>query len=207
MRKVLFSLLLAASVLLSQVSVLADAWQDVVKKVEKAVVYIEVQGEGACTGFVINSEKKYVMTAAHCYGEKLWVDRVTASIVSLDTKQDLMVLEVKDLDPAKNQIALAAKNPEIRQDVMSVGFGYALERPQFRSTTVSDNALIADVGIGGPFVAVSTSFTPGQSGGPVVDINGDVVSIVQRGDGGTLGLGVGAEMINARMGRFFALRK
>lgn len=206
MRKVLFSLLLAASVLLSQVSVLADAWQNAVKKAESSVVYIEL-GEGACTGFVINQEKHYVMSAAHCYGDKIWVDRVRAEVLSIDTKQDLMVLVVKDIDPEKTALSLAAKNPEIRQDVMSVGFGYALERPQFRSTTVSDNALVADGGIGGPFVAVSGSYTPGQSGGPVVDINGDVVSIVQRGDGGTLGLGVGAEMIKARMGRFFAAKK
>lgn len=203
MRKLILTALLALGLV---VPTFADQWQNVIHKAEKAVVYIENE-DGACTGFVINAEKKYVMTAAHCYGEKLWVDLVTARVVALDTKKDLMVLEVKDLDPSKESLVLASKNPEIRQDVMSVGFGYALERPQFRSAHVSDNAMVVDQGIGGPFIAVDVSFTPGQSGGPVVDANGDVVAIVQRGDGGTIGLGAGAELIKERMGRFFSAKK
>jgi S1-C subfamily serine protease len=58
--------------------------------------------------------------------------------------------------------------------------------------------------VGGPFISTDASFVGGQSGGPVVDINGNVVSIVQRGDDGTTGMGVGVEIIRERMGRFFA---
>ncbi len=203
MRRAFISLFLLVSLL--PVGLLADQWQDTVHKVEKSVVYIENE-EGACTGFVINSEKKYVMTAAHCIGKEIWVDRVVGEVVALDSKKDLMILGVKNLDPDKTALKLAAKNPEIRQDVMSVGFGYALERPQFRAAVVSDNAMVVDQGIGGPFVAVNASYTPGQSGGPVVDVNGDIVSIVQRGDGGTLGIGVGVETIRERMGRFFGAK-
>jgi serine protease Do len=199
MRKVFVTALLLASFVLP---VKADQWGMTVKKVQNAVLYVENE-EGSCTAFVIDAAKQYVMSAAHCYGNQIWVDRVAGEVIALDTKKDLMVLEVKNLDPAKTALKMAAKDPEIRQDVMSVGYGYGLERPFFKTAHVSDTE-VRIPGIGGPFIGVDASFTPGQSGGPVVDINGNLVSIVQMGDGGTLGIGVGVDIIRERMGRFFA---
>lgn len=187
------------------IPVSADQWQDTVKKAQNAVFYMETT-EGSCTAFGINVAQKYVMSAAHCFDKELMlVDRVPATLVSIDTKKDLLVLHVKDLDPQKGALALAANDPAIRQDVMSVGYGFGLERPFFKTAHVSDTAVMIPEGnIGGPFIGVDASYTAGQSGGPVVDSHGEVVSIVQRGDGGTLGLGVGANIIRDRMGRFFA---
>jgi S1-C subfamily serine protease len=202
MRRVIVAMVLFT---LSVFPVMADQWQGAIQKAQKAVLYMETS-EGSCTAFVINSVKKYVMSAAHCYDtEHMWVDRVQANVVSLDTKKDLMILEVKDLDPAKVELALAKSNPKIRQDVMSVGYGYGLERPFFKTAHVADTeVMIPENGIGGPFIGVDASYTGGQSGGPVVDADGNVVSIVQRGDGGTLGIGVGADIIRERVGRFWS---
>lgn len=202
MRKFLASVLLS---FLFLVPAGADSWQAVAKKVTDSVVQIKTE-DGSCTGFVVNLAKKYVQSAAHCYStEAIWVDRVVGTVVSLDEDKDLMILEVKNLDPAKTELKLAAKNPEVMQEVMSVGFGYGLERAQARSAKVSDIAMVVP-GLSGPFVAVNVAFTPGQSGGPVVDVNGDVVSIVQRGDNGTLGFGVGAETMRERVGRFWSAK-
>ena len=203
MKKVLAAVLMAAA---SFVSVHATDWSGVVKQVEKSVVWAQVGNEGGCTAFVINQEKHYLMTAAHCdAGDKgiLWVDSVPSHVIMLDSKRDLMVVEAKDLDPSRPALHLAEKNPERGQDVMSVGYGYALERPFFRQAHVQDDAMkLPDVN-GGPFVSTDSPFVGGQSGGPVVDIEGKVVLIVQRGDSGTTGLGVGVETIRQYAGRFF----
>jgi len=114
-----------------------------------------------------------------------------------------MVVEVKELDPAKEALVLAASNPGIGDEVMSIGYGYGLERPFFRKAMVSDNAvMIPESGIGGPFIGVDSGFIGGQSGGPVVNRAGEVVSIVQRASD-KLGIGVGADIIRERVGRFF----
>lgn len=183
----------------------AADWSSVVKQVEKSVVWAQVGDSGGCTAFVINQEKHYLLTAAHCFaGEHgvVWTAFVPTRVVALDSKKDLMVLEAKDLDPSLPALKMAAKNPERGAEVMSVGYGYALERPFFRQAHVQDDQLVLD-GSGGPFISTDSPFVPGQSGGPVVNIAGEIVAIVQLGDRGTSGMGVGVEIIRERVGRFF----
>jgi S1-C subfamily serine protease len=186
----------------------ATDWSEVIKSVEQSLVWVEVGDSGGCSGFVIDAARKYIMTAQHCQPSSegiLWTDRVPAKVVSRDSKKDLMVVYAEHLDPMKIALKMADKNPVRGQEVMSVGYGYALERPFFRKASVQDDALtIPENGVGGPYISTDAPFVGGQSGGPVVDINGHLVAIVQRGDGGTTGLGVGVEIIRERMGRFFA---
>ncbi len=201
MRALLTAFLLTTFLL--PVSAATDSWQDVAERAQNSVLHIK-SPDGDCSGFVVDAVRKYVQTAAHCYSDdKIWVDRVLGTVIALDEEKDLMILDVKLLDPAKAEFKLAPKNPELMQDVMSVGFGYGFERAQARGAKISDTAMVVK-DLSGPFVATNLAFTPGQSGGPVIDIHGDVVSIVQRGDGGTLGIGVGAETIRERMGRFWS---
>lgn len=204
MFKFLSRLILAASLLafVPRVPLQAADWAQVVKQVEKSVVFVEVGDEGSCTGFVIDQARHYVMTAAHCYKESMWADRVPARIVSRDVKKDLLVIEAKDIDPSRPALKLAAHNPERGSEVMSVGYGYGLERPFFRQAHVQDDQLMLPQQ-GGPFISTDSTFVPGQSGGPVVNILGEIVAIVQLGDNGSTGMGVGAETIRERMGRFF----
>ena len=205
MKRLIFSVIL---LLIFSASARAADWSDAAKKAEQAVVWLQVGAEGGCTAFVINQEKHYLLTASHCKPEgehgELWADRVQATIISLDTKADLMVLEVKNLDPSRTALKLADSNPVIGQEVMSIGFGFALERPFFRQAHIQDDKMALSGVDGGPFVSTDSPFVGGQSGGPVINIAGQVVLIVQRGDGGTTGLGVGAEKIRERVGRFFA---
>lgn len=183
----------------------AADWSAVVKRVETSLVYVE-NDEGSCTGFVIDTARKYVMTAAHCDGKEIYADRVVAKVLAKDTHEDLMVLKVEDLDPSRTALTLASKNPDIQESVMACGYGYGLERPFYRSARVSDNAVVIP-GINGVFIGTDAPFIAGMSGGAVVNGSSDIVSIVQRSDGSALGIGVGAEVIRARMGRFFGAAK
>jgi S1-C subfamily serine protease len=186
-------------------SLQATDWSAIVTQVEKSIVFIEVGNEGSCTGFVIDQAKHYVMTAQHCQPSEsgvIWADRVPARVVSRDVQKDLLVIEAKDLDPARPALVLAPSNPAIGSEVMSAGFGMGLERPIYRQAHVSDdNTMIPE--IGGPFISLDSAFVGGQSGGPVVNLSGEVVMIVQRASG-TVGIGVGADIIRTRMGRFFS---
>lgn len=194
--------LIVALVTLTPALRAADPWPGVVKHVESALVSVE-SNDGSCSGSVIDTVRKYVLTAAHCDGAELYADRVRADVVSKDTHEDLLVLEVKHLDPSRTALTLAAKNPAIQTQILACGFGYALERPFYRSARITDNAIVIP-GLTQTYIGTDSSFIGGMSGGPVVNDRGEIVMIVQRGDAATLGIGVGAEMIRERVGRFFA---
>lgn len=206
MKSLLISAALLFAIFTAPLGAGATDWSDVAKEAGKSVVWAQVGEQGGCTAFVINQAKHYLLTASHCkpneHGE-LWVAGVSTRIVFLDPKRDLMVVEAKDIDPATPALKLAAKNPVIGEDVMSIGFGFALERPFFRQAHIQDDKMVINGIDGGPFVSTDSPFVGGQSGGPVVNIKGEVVLIVQRGDNGTTGLGVGVETIREIVGRFF----
>jgi S1-C subfamily serine protease len=179
--------------------------------VEKSIVTIG-QTDTHCTGFVINDQAKskdenkkdvdYILTADHCDTKDLLADNTPARVIYKVAKKDLLVLEVDDTE--RPALKLAKEDPKIGDEVASYGYGFALERPMFRVTHIADDkTYIPEEGIGGPFIVTDAVFVGGQSGGPVVNTQGEVVMIVQRGGSG-VGLGVGAEVIKAKAGKYFA---
>lgn len=177
-------------------------WTAIAKKTGDSIVRIE-HGEATCTGFVINDDMKgdrdYILTAAHCAGAELYADSAIARIIYKNVKADLMILDVADT--GRPAIPIAKENPHIGQDVASWGYGYALERPMFRTAHVSDDEAALPELEGGPFVMIDAAFVPGQSGGPVVNEAGEVVSIVQQASD-RVGIGVGAQTLRSKIGRY-----
>lgn len=188
-----------AALLLAAVSAEAADWAAVVPNVKASTVEV-ASGAGACTGFVIDNERDLVLTAAHCDGPKdtLFADNLKAEVKAKDDKSDLMVLYVKDID--RPALKLAKNDPKVGEEVASFGWGYALEEPMFRVAHVSAENVALERS---HYIAIDASFVSGQSGGPVVNVQGEVVLIVQRGNE-VIGFGVGAERISDRMGRFFS---
>jgi S1-C subfamily serine protease len=201
MKKIIVSVLLALTFVLPT---FAQDWSSTITKLEKSIVYVE-SADGGCTGAVIDQAKHYVLTAAHCYSDKVFVDLTPATLIAVDTHQDLMVLAAPLMDPTRPALKLAAEDPKRGSEVMSAGYGYAIESAQFRIAHVADNNFRAE-GIAQTFFALDATFVPGQSGGPVVNSDLEIVMIVQRGSE-SVGVGIPATTIRARVGRFFATSK
>lgn len=198
-------ILILSLVLATATSAFAADWAVLAPSVKESIVEIAVGTEGACTGFVIDNDRDFVMTAAHCDvasdSQTLFVDNLKAEVRAKDTKNDLMVLYVKDID--RPALKLAPKNPNVGDEVASYGYGYALEQPLFRVAHISAK----DVAIErSRYISIDSTFVPGQSGGPVVNDKGEVVMIVQLGSP-IVGFGVGAETLHDKVGRFFSLKK
>jgi S1-C subfamily serine protease len=190
----------------------AADWATVADKLAKSIVYIETKA-GSCTGFVVNADAtnkdkervSWILSAAHCDGEEVYADQTSAHVLFKDTKRDLLVLETADLN--RPALAIATDNPKLGEEIASYGYGWSLERPMFRVAHVSDDrTYIAEDGIGGPLIVIDAQYVPGQSGGPVVNAAGQVVSIVQRGGQG-VGIGIGAETIRGKVGRYLQKAK
>ena len=188
----------------------AVEWSALVKDLTKSVIAIQHGDDGvACSAFIINERAKdkddrdidYALTASHCDNAKLWADQSEAKVVSKTKDKDLMVLSVEDT--GRPALRLATEDPQIGQEVASLGFGLGLEKPLFRVTHISAKTIIPYEGIGGPIFFTDASFVGGQSGGVVVNASGEVVMIVQMHVGSVIGLGVGAETIRDKTGKYW----
>lgn len=199
MSRLLITMLLLVAFI---VPVGAIEWNPIATRVAKSLAYLSGP-QGDCTAFVIDSKRDLVLTAGHCdqrtsSGESaMLVDNIPTKVISKDTKKDLLVLEVKGLD--KPALYLAKTEPQVGDEVASYGYGYSLSKPLFRVTHIS----AIDTEEAPDMILTDTDFVQGQSGAPVVNAGGEVVMIVNAGDGTKVGLGVGAETIKARMGRYF----
>ncbi len=185
----------AVLVLLPSFGIAKDfSWIEVVKKVALSVVAVQrpTAGENGepviangCTGFVIHAHDGYVMTAHHCLNEgtadAIFVDGEPTRLVWSSVIHDAAVLSVKTRKPA---LRLSYRALEWGMPVATLGYGYGLDGALFRAGYVA-NPGVKDPRTGYPDVTwfvFDRPFIGGQSGGPVFDVDGRVVSIVQMSD-------------------------
>lgn len=184
MKRFLAALLLSVLALIPA-KALAYDWSDIVQRVHGSTSMLtNIKGRGFCSAFVIDNERDYVMTAAHCvepeYVEKgILFDRTMIDVAFYDETLDAAVLYVKGVD-----------RPEIepRTKLIKVGMpvlhhGYALEDgifSHFRAGNISSIGTVA--GLGGVWVLADQSGIGGMSGGPTVDTEGKLVFINQMSD-------------------------
>lgn len=195
----------------STLAATTNSWANVAEKLLNSVVAVTYEGEGSCSAFVIDAERDLVLTAAHCGTSstaRIYVDFVPAREVARDNRQDLLVLEVKDVGDDRPALKLADKDPKLGDEVASLGFGYGLQKPMFRVAHVAgvDVQVQIENVKGGPFLVFDAAFVGGQSGGPVVNAAGEVVAIVQLASA-NVGFGIGAEKIRDRVGKYFQKTK
>lgn len=144
-----------------------------------------------CTGFVINKHR--VMTAAHCVGEAMTADGIAVKVLKADETTDLALL---DVDTNKPALAFQDRPLERGDALTALGYGFGWTRILVLEVKV----LLVDYTPPGTDLAagmfVDGGYIGGMSGGPVVDANGKVVSIVQRSVE-KAGYGVGTLMMKA----------
>lgn len=192
----------------------ARDWADTAAKVERSVVRLTdreimvdaLTGEphhvtGVCTGFSINETYSYFFTAYHCLNNgtttDLTIDGIPARLLYANQELDIAVITANLHKPAIHARAKALRKGE---QIATLGHGYGLADTLFRAGYVANPSLdlSASREFGPEFVGhwlmFDTSYIAGMSGGPVFDLDGKVVGVVQRADGQS-GFGVNMSTI------------
>lgn len=173
MSKLITSLLLV----LALGSVLCGAGKYPVDKVTPSTVVVGIllaDGRGGhCTAFSVNEKDAIYFTAAHCFIDPDAWFLVGGNELSEVIEVDPAVSEVMVLKAVKGRPALKL-GPKPRVGDEMAGFGYGMD--------------LGFTFFGGQFLGeieglsfYNTNFMPGMSGGPITDLKGRLVGMVQCG--------------------------
>ena len=149
------------------------------------------------SGFVIDPSG-IIITNAHVIGEAndvtvIFADgrKLKAEIVGKDTKVDLAVLRVKPDKPLKAVKFGDSEKTRIGQWVMAIGNPFGLGGSVSAGIISARNRDISDQSYG-QYIQTDAAINKGNSGGPLFDMNGDVIGIntaILSPSGGSIGIG------------------
>lgn len=148
--------------------------------------------KGICTGFTIGPDT--VLTADHCLGENFLADGKPATLLHGDQYYDLAILKVPGL--GKPALDFREATVMYNEDLIAIGYGngYNVTLPLHERVIVPSVKISSDSPTG---IILQGGLIQGMSGGPIIDGNGLVVSIVQKGVAANVGYGVSVTMIKA----------
>jgi len=191
-RSLLLAILVMAffSMTVPQVAQAENNSVDIVNFVEPSVVYIEVDyrngNSGTGSGFIVN-ERGDIVTNRHVLEGAVKARATTSDgreyeiteIIGAHPKLDLMVgATVLAKNPQKAQqsfLRLALQPAEKGEKI------YVFGNPQGHTFSVSDG-LVAGYREGETNMQYTAPVSPGSSGGPIVNANGNVVAVVWGGN-------------------------
>lgn len=157
---------------------LARAWG--ASRVEAKAISARMTGTG--TGFIVTADG-YIVTNEHVVRscKEIRVRRIdestgTAKLVAQSGEEDLALLKAEIRAEA---IAPFRQSSELRQGDSVVAFGFPLSGTLATSGNLMAGSVTAIAGLGNDarFVQTSTAPQPGNSGGPLLDLNGRVVGV------------------------------
>jgi len=170
-----------------------------------SVVLIQVttvRGRGQGSGFVFRDNN--IVTNAHVVSNAQSV-RVrfargqwrSATVVGTDPSSDLAVLEVQDPPQYAEPLPLVENQPAIGTKVAAIGSPYSLEgsitsgiiSAVNRSIPAPNGRRIPDG------IQTDAPVNPGNSGGPLLNLQGEIVGVVSSGGGENLAFAISAPLV------------
>ena len=168
-----------------------------------SVVLVQVTGsefgQGEGTGFVYDGN--YVITNDHVVAGADEIDVQfeggewrAASIAGTDRHSDLAVLEVDDMPESATPLRLSESPAVVGQEVVAIGNPLGLDA-SVSSGIVSgvERSLPSPTEFNIPdAIQTDAAVNPGNSGGPLVNLDGDVEGVIFAGGGENIGFAISA---------------
>ena len=179
----------------------------VINSAKPSIVRIDVETcdtEGNGSGFVI--APGLVATAAHVVDGASALSitpeggsPVSATVVGSDSSRDVALLRADSSLGAKPLDFASQSQPEVGSDVVVLGYplGLPFTATKGAVTGLGRDLTIEDTDYQGLF-QTDAAVNPGNSGGAIVDLQGEVVGIVVAGGEGYEGIGFGVAAADAQ---------
>jgi serine protease Do len=157
--------------------------------------------QGSGTGWVYDGT--HVVTNAHVVGEATAVDLRTrdgswysGEVVGTDRNSDLAVIETGGLTDAATPLPLSETPATIGQEVVAIGNPFNLDGSVTTGVVSgTDRSIPAPTGFSIPdAIQTDAAVNPGNSGGPLMALDGEVVAVINSGGGDNIAFGISAAL-------------
>lgn len=183
-------------------SEVTEVYRDVVESV--AAVRADSPGERAASGTAWVYDDGTLVTNEHVVSGaesvSVWFEAtgwLEARVVGTDVYSDLAVVEADEMPESARPLRLSQREPPIGTQVVAVGNPFGLTGSISTGVVSGRNrALPAPNGFSIPdAVQTDAPVNPGNSGGPLVSMDGTVVGVINSGGGDNIGFAISAAMV------------
>jgi serine protease Do len=165
-----------------------------------SVLLVRTDGGGG-TGWVY--ENGHVVTNAHVVGEATSVNLRTddgrwldGEVIGTDPNSDLAVIETDSLPESATPLSLAEEPASVGQEVVAIGNPFDLDGSVTTGiVSGTDRSVPAPTGYQIPdAIQTDAAVNPGNSGGPLMSLDGRVVAVINSGGGDNIAFGISATL-------------
>jgi len=169
------------------------------ESIDSVVLVRTDSGQG--TGWVYDDS--VVVTNEHVVGRADEVDVRfndgewrTGTVLGTDAHSDLAAVRVADRPGDATPLPLADADPVVGQEVVAIGNPFALSGSATTGVVSgTDRAIPAPTGYRIPdAVQTDAAVNPGNSGGPLMSLDSEVVAVINSGGGDNIGFGISAAL-------------
>ncbi|MDZ7729925.1 MAG: trypsin-like peptidase domain-containing protein [Natrialbaceae archaeon] len=160
------------------------------------------EGRGGGSGFLI--DESHIVTNDHVVrgseaADVQYVngDWATTSLAGTDYYSDLAVLEVDHVPSDSDPLSFSDEQPVPGQEVMAIGYPYGLEGSISTGIVSGVNRSLSPPNRSFAFpnvVQTDAAVNPGNSGGPLVDLQQQVIGVVNATGGENVGFAISAAL-------------
>ncbi|WP_302080177.1 S1C family serine protease [Salinibaculum rarum] len=183
-----------------------SAYSSVYKQVADSVAAVRVETtNGTASGTAWLYDEDFLVTNEHVVGGSeavsVWFEGVgwqEATTLATDVYSDLAVVEAPNRPDDIEPIPLVASEPPVGTEVVAIGNPFGLSG-SLSAGIISgqDRTLPAANGFSIPdAVQTDAAVNPGNSGGPLVNLDGELVGVVNAGGGDNIGFAISAAMVD-----------
>lgn len=181
-----------------------SAYQQVYDKTATSVALVRTPSRNLGSGWVYD-DQGHVVTNAHVVGDSNRVElqfsrgqTIPADVVGMDKLSDLAVLNATERPSYATPLPLANSQPAIGTRVAVIGSPYALRGTLTSGIVSGVNRLLpnprADFLLPNA-IQTDAPVNPGNSGGPLVDLDGTVLGVVNSGGAENIAFAISAAMV------------
>lgn len=179
--------------------VYAEVYRDAIE----SVALLQVAGEAAAEGSAFVYDDRHLVTNQHVvdgagridvqYATGEWT---SGTVVGEDIYSDLAVVRFDDRPATATPLPLAGEPPTIGQEVLALGNPLGFDSSVSQGIVSGVNrSLPAPTDFSIPnAVQIDAALNPGNSGGPVLNLDTEVVAVVTAGTGEGIGFGISSAL-------------